>query len=96
MAEILAVNDGTDVDPKSLVATSKDVDELISKVMKGNDDLGAEEEEELSLELEEILKTCDVVQTKFGREIDEKAENGNTQYTSLLPRLVGVEKRAWV
>ena len=72
-------SDGTGVDPKSPVATSQDIDELVREVVKVDDNLeGEEEEEELTLELEEILKTCDVMQAKVGREVDEKAENGST------------------
>ena len=67
----------TGVDLKPPVATSQDIDELVREVVKVDDDLEGEEEEELSLELEEILKTCDVIQTKFGKEVDEKAEHGS-------------------
>lgn len=69
--------DDTGVHPKSPVATSQDIDELVREVVKIDNDLEGEDEEELTLELEEILKTCDVIQTKVGREVDDKAENGN-------------------
>ena len=76
MAEILAMDGDAGVDIKPPMATSQDIDELVREVVKVDDDLEGEEEE-LSLELEEILKTCDIIQTKVGKEVDEKPEQGN-------------------
>ena len=62
------------------VATGEDINELVRQVANVDNELEGEEEEEeeLALELEEILKTCDVIQTKVGREVDEKTEQGST------------------
>lgn len=85
MAEILAARgDDTVGDHKLEAATDEVVSDQQLEVFKGgNDGLGDEEEEEISMELEDILKTCNGIQTKVGREArsgscDEKADNGKT------------------
>lgn len=80
MAEILDVIDHhTGTDHKHPV-TTKDTDEMLNdielSVSRGEDDLVAEDEE-LKMELEVILKTCNSIQTKVGKEVEESNENAD-------------------
>lgn len=82
MAEILAVgsgDDGIDKLPVAAKVTSHVISDLELELVKVNDGL-VDEEEELTLELEEILKTCSGTQTNHETEVesrDGKADKGN-------------------
>ena len=88
MAEILAVGSGddgisvSDKLPEAAKVTSNVVSDLQLELVKGNDGLeDEEEEEELTLELEEILKTCSGTQASHEKEVEsreKKADKGKS------------------
>ena len=93
MAEILAVgsgNDGISVGdkfPEAAKVASHVISDLQLELVKVNDGLEDEEEEELTMELEEILKTCSGIQTNHEKEVecrDEKAAKGKSIHEMLI------------
>ena len=78
MAEILAVDDGDAAASVQQPLTTEGVSEVLRDLQLGllKSDNGLEDDdEELSVELEEILKTCDGTQTKSGGEAESRDES---------------------
>lgn len=99
MAEILAVGSGDDGIsvgdklPEAAKVTANVVSDLQLELVKVNDGLEGEEEEGLTLELEEILKTCSETQANHEKEVesrDKKADRGKSIYGMLIGLMISL------
>ena len=77
MAEILAVGNADAA--VSIQESTEDVVEVLRDLqlgaLKGENGLEDDNDEELTMELEELLKTCDKTQGKPGREAESREES---------------------